>query len=184
MARIAEVGSAIGRSVATGHWPGSGPAAEAFEEITTNLTRAATMISRPDHGPGDLADQLGGGGQLARTQLIHAVYVTAHATATALAGYQHDLEHTLRLAPIRRQPHADRPNALEIEAAAGMRARFDVIEQLATGHVAPHQEPARQPYLPTRAGPPPPDWKQPSPSGTCKRTAPSPGDQTPPTWCG
>ena len=121
MARIAEVGSAIGRSVATGHWPGSGPAAEAFEEITTNLTRAATMISRPDHGSGDLADQLGGGGQLARTQLIHAVYVTAHAVATALAGYQHDLEHTLRLAPMRREPHAERPNALEIEAAAGMR---------------------------------------------------------------
>ena len=153
MARIAEVGSAIGRSVATGHWPGSGPAAEAFEEITTNLTRAATMISRPDHGPGDLADQLGGGGQLARTQLIHAVYVTAHAVATALAGYQHDLEHTLRLAPMRREPHAERPNALEIEAAAGMRARFDVIEQLATGHVAPHQEHARQP-LPADPGRP------------------------------
>ena len=154
MARIAEVGAAIGRSVAAGHWPGSGPAAEVFEEITTNLTRAATMISRPPHGPGELADQLGSGGpQMARTQLMHAVYVTAHATATALAGYQHDLEHTLRLAPIRRQPHADRPNALEIEAAAGMRARFDVIEQLATGHVASHQEPAQQP-LPTDPGRP------------------------------
>jgi hypothetical protein len=146
MVRIAEVGAAVGRSVAAGHWPGSGPAAEIFDEVTTNLTRAATMINRPPDGTGDVADQPAGGGlQMVRTQLMHAVYVTAHSVATALAGYQHDLERGLSLATARRERHAERPNALEIEGAAGMRARFDVIEQLASGYVAAHQPSNRQP---------------------------------------
>ena len=39
----------------------------------------------------------------AYTQILHALYVAAHATAVALTGYQRDLQHRLEVGARRRQ---------------------------------------------------------------------------------
>ena len=77
----------------------------------------------------------------------HALYVAAHATTVALSQYQRDVQHHLEVGARRRQPFVERPIALEVDSAAGMIARFDAIEQLATGSLAarrinPADEPA------------------------------------------
>ena len=70
------------------------------------------------------------------TQMLHALYVPAHATAVALTGYQRDLQHRLEFSARRRQPLGERPKVLEVDSVGGMIARFDAIEQLATGSLA------------------------------------------------
>jgi hypothetical protein len=71
-----------------------------------------------------------------RTQIVHALYVAAHATTVALTGYQRDLQHRLEVDARRQQPLVERPTALEVESAGGMIARFDAVEQLAAGFLA------------------------------------------------
>jgi hypothetical protein len=53
----------------------------------------------------------------ANSQILHALYVAAHATAVALTGYQRDLQDRLEVASRRRQPLVERPTALEVESA-------------------------------------------------------------------
>ena len=72
----------------------------------------------------------------AKTQLLHALYVPAHATAVALTRYQRDLQYRLGVGARRRQPLGERPKVLEVDSAGGMIARFDAIELLATGSLA------------------------------------------------
>jgi hypothetical protein len=72
----------------------------------------------------------------ANTQVLHALYVAAHATAVALTGYERGLQHRLEAGARRRQPLVERPTALEVESAGGMIARFDAIEELAAGFLA------------------------------------------------
>jgi hypothetical protein len=72
----------------------------------------------------------------ANTQVLHALYVAAHATAVALTGYERGLQHRLEAGARRRQPLVERPTALEVESAGGMIARFDAIEELAAGSLA------------------------------------------------
>jgi hypothetical protein len=72
----------------------------------------------------------------ANAQILHALYVAAHATAVALTAYQRDLQHRLEVGARRRQPLVERPAALEVESAGGMIASFDAVEQLAVGFLA------------------------------------------------
>jgi hypothetical protein len=70
------------------------------------------------------------------SQILHVLYVAAHATALALTGYQRDLQHRREVGARRRQPLVERPTPLEVESAGGLIARFDAIEQLAAGSMA------------------------------------------------
>jgi hypothetical protein len=69
----------------------------------------------------------------AKTEMLHALYVAAHATSVALIGYQRALQHRLEVGARRRQPFLERPTALEVDSAQAIIARFDAIEQLAAG---------------------------------------------------
>jgi len=56
----------------------------------------------------------------AKTQMLHALYVAAHATSVALTGYQRDLQHRVDVGARRRQPFVERPTALEVDSAGAM----------------------------------------------------------------
>jgi hypothetical protein len=146
IAILAAMGRAVGRSLAAGHWPGPGPTDETWEQIASNLMQARRLLQEQPvasqaattDGPIDLTT--------AKTQMLHALYVAAHATTVALTGYQPDLQHRLDVGARRRQPLVERPTVLEVESAAGMIARFDAIEQLAAGSLAARRlNPAEQP---------------------------------------
>jgi hypothetical protein len=133
---LAAMGRAVGRGLTAGHWPGQGPRDEAWEQIASNFVQARRLHQEqpeaskavPTEGPIEPTT--------AKTQIAHALYVAAHATAAALTGYQRDLQHRLDVCARRRQPFVERPTALEVESAGGMIARFDAVEQLAAGFLA------------------------------------------------
>jgi hypothetical protein len=133
VAILAAMGRAVDRSLAAGHWPGRGLKDEAWEQIASNLAQARRLLERqvrseaPDGQIGLTA---------AKTQVLHALYVAAHATGVALTGYERDLQDGLEVGARRRQPLVERPTALEVDSAGGMIARFDAIEQLAAGFMA------------------------------------------------
>jgi hypothetical protein len=133
VAILAAMGRAVDRSLAAGHWPGRGLKDEAWEQIASNLAQARRLLERqvrseaPDGQIGLTA---------AKTQVLHALYVAAHATGVALTGYERDLQDGLEVGARRRQPLVERPTALEVYSAGGMIARFDAIEQLAAGFMA------------------------------------------------
>jgi hypothetical protein len=125
---LVAMGRAVGRSLAAGHWPGRGPRDEAWEQIASNFVQARRLLQRRSEAPGGQS-----GPTTSNTQMLHTLYVAAHATAVALTGYQRDLQHRLEVGTRRRHPLVERPTALEVESAGGMIARFDAIEQLAAG---------------------------------------------------
>ena len=136
IAILATMGRAVGRSLAAGHWPGRGPRDEAWEQIASNFVQARRLLP----GPPVASEAVSTDGQIgpttANTQILHALYVAAHATAVALTGYERDLHHRLEVGARRRQPLVERPTALEVESAGGMIARLDAVEQLAAGSMA------------------------------------------------
>jgi hypothetical protein len=136
IAILAAMGGAVGRSLAAAHWPGRGPRDEAWEQIASNFVQARRLLQeQPVASEAGSAD-----GPInpttANSQILHALYVAAHATTVALTGYQRDLQHRLEVGARRRQPLVERPIVLEVESAGGMIARFDAIEQLAAGSLA------------------------------------------------
>jgi hypothetical protein len=173
---LREVGSGVGRSLAAGHWPGHGPRDESWGEIAANFIRAQHLINQHASGPqtqstlreADLANS--------HTQVVHALYVVAHATAVALTEYERDLQRLLEAGARRRQPLAERPTTLEVDSARGMIDRFDAIEQLLrTGSTPPtNLKPVKtdQPRASRTHWPP----------GSSKRTGHSPPTKTRPIW--
>jgi hypothetical protein len=129
-------GRAVDRSVAAGHWPGQGPREEAWEQIASNFVRARRLLQGQPVAPEAVSTDRQVDPTTANSQILHALYVAAHATAIALTGYQRDLQDRLEVAPRRRQPLVERPTTLEVESAGDMIARFDAIEQLAAGSMA------------------------------------------------
>jgi hypothetical protein len=127
------MGRAVGRGLAAGHWPGRGPTDEAWEQIASNFGQARRLLQRQvlSEATDGQTDPTS-----AKTQILHALYVAAHATTVAITGYQRDLQHRLEVGARRRQPLVERPTVLEVESAGGMIARFDAIEQLAAGSLA------------------------------------------------
>jgi hypothetical protein len=134
IALLAAMGRAIGRSLAARHWPGRGPRDEAWEQIASNLVQARRLLQQKPVA----SEPVSTGGQIDPTapnsQILHVVYVAAHAATVALTEYQRDLQHRLEIGARRRQPFVERPTVLEVESAGGMIARFDAIEQLAADH--------------------------------------------------
>jgi hypothetical protein len=130
------VGRCVGRSVAAGHWPGRGPKDEGWEQIASNFVHARRLLE--EQPPGSEAVSTDGqiGLTAAKTQMVHALYVTAHTTTVALIGYERGLQHRLEVGARRRQPFVERPATLEVESARAMSARFDATEQLAAGSLA------------------------------------------------
>ena len=106
--------------------------------MTTAYTKDLTppLQEQPAASEAVSTDGQAGPTTAANTQILHALYVAAHATVVALTGYQRDLQHRLAVGARRRQPLVERPTALEVESARGMIARFDAIEQLAAGSLA------------------------------------------------
>jgi hypothetical protein len=133
---LAAMGRAVGRSVAGGHWPGRGPRDEAWEQIASNFVHARRLLQQQPVASAAVSTDGQTGPTTANTQILHVLYVAAHATAVALSGYQRDLQHRLEVGARRRQPFSERPIVLEVESAHGMIARFDSIEQLAAGSMA------------------------------------------------
>ena len=89
----------------------------------------------------------------AHGQVMHLLYVAAHATTVALSGYVTDLQNRLEVGARRRQPLAERPTALEITEAQGMIARFDGFEQLAAAYLAGQPPTATNPAEVSAAAP-------------------------------
>jgi hypothetical protein len=146
IAILAAMGRAVDRSLTAGHWPGRGPKDEAWEQIASIFVQARRLLEEQSA----LSEAVSTDGQIglatAKTQMLHALYVAAHATSVALTGYQHDLHHRLEVGARRRQPFVERPTALEVDSAQAMIARFDAIEQLAAGYLAaPWSTTANQP---------------------------------------
>ena len=175
IAILAAMGRAIGRSLAARHWLGRGPRDEAWEQIASNLVQARRLQHKPV-----ASEPVSTDGQIDLTapnsQILHVLYVAAHATTVALTEYQRDLQHRLEIGARRRQPFVERPAVLEVESAGGMIARFDAIEQLAAGALAARQlntadDPVGdgQPYAwkprCRLGGPGPPDPRQPAGPG-------------------
>jgi hypothetical protein len=136
IAILAAMGSAVGRSLATGHWPGRGPSDEAWEQIASNFAQARRLLQEQPVAFEAVSTDGQIGRTTANTKMLHALYVAAHATVVALSSYQRDLQHRLEVGARRRQPLVERPTVLEVESAGGMIARFDAIEQLAAGSLA------------------------------------------------
>jgi hypothetical protein len=136
IAILAAMGRAIGRSLAARHWPGRGPRDETWEQIASNLVQARHLHQQKPVA----SEPVSTDGQIDPTapnsQILHVLYVAAHATTVALTEYQRDLQHRLVIGARRRQPFVGRPTVLEGESAGGMIARFDAIEQLAAGGLA------------------------------------------------
>jgi hypothetical protein len=153
IALLAATGMAVGRSVAAEHWPGRGPKDVAWESIASNFAQARRLLQEQS-----VASEAGStDGQIgptpAKTQLLHVLYVAAHATRVALSVYQRDLQHRLEVSARRRQLVVERPTALEVESAGAMSAPFDAIEQLTAGSLAarrinPADQPATSPGWP------------------------------------
>jgi hypothetical protein len=133
MAILAAMGSALRHSLAAGHWPGQGSTDESWEQIGANFSQARRLPQGLPVASEAMSTPEQTGPTAANTQVLHALYVAAHATAVALAGYERDLQRRLEVSARRRQPLLERPTALEVESAKGMTARFDAIEQLAAG---------------------------------------------------
>jgi hypothetical protein len=143
IAILAAMGRAVDRSVAAGHWPGRGPRNEAWEQIASNLAQARRLLQRQVRSE---APDGRIGLTTAKTQMLHALYVAAHATTVALTGYERGLQDRLEVGARRRQPLVERPSALEVESVGGMIARFDAIEQLTADSLAAQRvDPADQP---------------------------------------
>jgi hypothetical protein len=135
MAILAAMGSALRHSLAAGHWPGQGPTDKSWQQIGANFTQARRLLQGQPVASEAISTPNQTGSTAANTQVLHALYVAAHATAVALTGYERDLQRRLEVSARRRQPLVERPTALEVESAKGMMARFDAIEQLAAGSV-------------------------------------------------
>ena len=136
MERLRGVGEAIDRSVTTGHWPGQRPADERLTQIADNLSRGRNLIDGSGRPPQPTTSTMQVGSEDAHRQVMHMLYVAAHATTVALSGYVADLQRRLEVGARRRQPLAERPTALDITEAQGMIARFDGFEQLAAAYLA------------------------------------------------
>jgi hypothetical protein len=154
MGRLRAVADAIGGSVAAGHWPGHGPTDERLTQIANNLSLAATLVERRNASPSQpTAPQMQADNQDLHGQVIHTLYVAAHGTAVALRAYVTDLQDRLEVGVRRRQPMAERPTVLEMDAVQGMIARFGVFEQLAAGSVAGQQPSSTNPRQVRSAAP-------------------------------
>jgi hypothetical protein len=133
IAILAAMGRSVDRGLTAGHWPGRRPSDEAWEQIASNFVQARRLLEEQPAGSETVSTDGQIGLATAKTQMLHALYVAAHATSVALTGYQRDLQHRLDVGARRRQPFVKRPTALEVESARAMIARFDPIEQLAAG---------------------------------------------------
>ncbi len=110
----AAMGRAVDRSVAAGHWPGRGPKDEAWEQIASNLAQARRLLQRQVRSE---APDGRIGLTTAKTQMLHALYVAAHATTVALTGYERGLQDRLDVGarrggstqPTNRQPVGGAP---------------------------------------------------------------------------
>src|SRR5215212_5328617 len=102
IAILAAMGLAVDRSLTAGHWPGRGPRDEAWEQIASNLVQARRLLEEQPAG----FEAVSTDGQIAlptaKTQMLHALYVAAHATSVAVTGYQRDLQHRLDVGARRR----------------------------------------------------------------------------------
>jgi hypothetical protein len=100
---LAATGRAVGRGLAAGHWPGRGPRDEAWEQVAANFVQARRL--RQEQPVASEAVSIGGqtSPTTANTQMLHALYVAAHATAVTLTGYERDLQN--RGQPCAWKPH-------------------------------------------------------------------------------
>ena len=136
IAILAAMGRAVDRGLAAGHWPGRGPRDEAWEQIASNFIQARRLRQEHSVASEAVSTDSQTGASTAKTQILHALYVAAHATTVALGGYERDPQNRLDVGARRRQPLVERPTALEVESALGMIARFDAIEHLAAALAA------------------------------------------------
>jgi hypothetical protein len=86
------MGRAVGRSLAAGHWPGRGPSHEAWEQIASSFVQARRLFRNSRWQSGAISTDGQIGRTTAKTKILHALYVAAHATAVALTGCQRDLK--------------------------------------------------------------------------------------------
>jgi hypothetical protein len=98
MEQLRVIGEAIGRSVTTGHWPGHGPTDEHLTQIADNFSRARHLMERHDRPSQQTTPEKQADTPHGRGQVMHTLYVAAHATAVALGAYVTDLQHRLEIA--------------------------------------------------------------------------------------
>jgi hypothetical protein len=86
MAILAAMGSALRHSLAAGHWPGQGLTDESWEQIAANFTRARRLLQGQPVASEAISTPGQTGPTTANTQVLHALYLAAHATSAALLG--------------------------------------------------------------------------------------------------
>jgi hypothetical protein len=106
------------------------------EQIASNFVQARRLFQEHSVASEAVSTDSQTSASTAKTQILHALYVAAHATTVALGGYERDLQNRLDVDARRRQRLVERPTALEVESALGMIARFDAIEHLVAESLA------------------------------------------------
>jgi hypothetical protein len=132
---LAAMGGPVDRSLAAGHWPGRGPRDEACEQIASNFAHARRLLEEQPAGSEAVSTDGQIGLTTAKTQMLHALYVPAHATAVALTGYQRDLQHRLEVGPRRRQPLGAALAAWEIQAYRTLASQPDPADLVRVARV-------------------------------------------------
>jgi hypothetical protein len=84
MEQLRVIGEAIGRSIKAGHWPGHGPTDEHLTEIADNFSRAQHLIERDGPPSQPTTPESQADTPHPHGQVMHTLYVAAHATAVAL----------------------------------------------------------------------------------------------------
>jgi hypothetical protein len=86
IAILAAMGRAVASSCAAGHWPGWGARDGAWVQIASNFVQARRLL----HGQPVPSKAVSTDGSIepttARTQIVHALYVAAHAKTVAPTG--------------------------------------------------------------------------------------------------
>lgn len=109
MFRLVAVALGIDRAKTAGLWPGDGPTDERLLIMAETFTRAANVstnpmpVGRPDQGSGGSADLVGG-----RAQVMHVLYVTAHAVTVGLVEHAGLVTDQLRRDSLRKLPSSTR----------------------------------------------------------------------------
>jgi hypothetical protein len=180
---LGAMGRAVGRSLAAGHWPGRAQRDEGWEQIASNFVQARHLLQQQPLASEAVANDGPAGPTSAKTQILHALYITAHATVVALTSFERGLQHRVEVGARRRQPFVELPTKLEVESARGMIARFDAIEQLTAGSMAARRLKGSRPSG-KRSATASHGLEAALASWRSKRTAHSPATRTQPIWYG
>ena len=148
MRRIEVLAQGVHRRHLRTGWPGAGPADPHLESVASSLSRAAELVQARRHPTAPLSREGHLDAEVARTRLMHVLYVSTHAVAVALNHHMTDLQR--RINTRKTIPAGD-----SLQQARDTSQRISAVERLAgaylhgrwpttlTGEHRDHPEPGR-----------------------------------------